>query len=111
MIRDLVEGAPAAPEPADVCIIGAGAAGILVSVELSRAGKRVLLLEVGGPDVKEAAQEPYQSEVVGLRHTGVHIGRFRASGGSTTRWGGQILELDDIDFEQRSWLAGRGWPT
>lgn len=31
-------------------------------------------------------------------------------GGSTTRWDGQILELDEIDFEARPWVEGSGWP-
>ncbi len=110
MIRDLVKGAPASLEPSDVCIIGAGAAGIVLAVELARQGKRVTLLEGGGPEVEQDSQDPYRSEISGLNHDGVHIGRFRSNGGSTTRWGGQILELDDLDFEQRPWVAGSGWP-
>jgi glycine/D-amino acid oxidase-like deaminating enzyme len=95
---------------AEVCIVGAGAAGIVLAVELARHGKRVVLLEGGGPDVEEASQEPYQSEIAGLRHNGIHEGRFRSLGGSTTRWGGQILELDALDFEERPWIEGSGWP-
>lgn len=56
------------------------------------------------------SQETYRSETAGLRHNGVHIGRFRSLGGSTTRWGGPILELDEIDFEARPWVEGSGWP-
>lgn len=95
---------------ADVCIVGAGAAGICLAVELNRLGKRVLLLEGGGPEIEVASQEPYRSELAGLPHQGIHSGRFRSYGGSTTKWGGQILELDDIDFEKREWVAGSGWP-
>jgi choline dehydrogenase-like flavoprotein len=105
-----MEGAPAQAQHADVCIVGAGAAGITLAVELLKQGKSVLLLEGGGPEVEEPSQEPYQSELVGLQHNGVHIGRFRAKGGSTTRWGGQILELDDADFLERDGIEGSGWP-
>ena len=105
-----MEGAPVSADRADVCIVGAGAAGILLGVELARLGKRVILLEGGGPDVEEDSQDPYRSELSGLNHNGIHIGRFRSSGGTTTRWGGQILELDELDFEKRSWIAGSGWP-
>ena len=70
----------------------------------------MLLLEGGGADVEEASQEPYQSETTGARHTGIHVGRFRAHGGSTQRWGGQILELDEEDFAAREWIPGSGWP-
>ena len=37
-------------------------------------------------------------------------GRFRALGGTTLKWGGQILELNDEDFEARPWVEGSGWP-
>jgi choline dehydrogenase-like flavoprotein len=110
MIFDLLREKPDVAERADVCVVGAGAAGILLAVELRRLGKTVLLLEGGGPEVEEAAQEPYRSEVRGLAHRGVHEGRFRAKGGTTTRWGGQILELNEEDFERREWIAGSGWP-
>ena len=110
MIRDLERERPSGEERADVCIIGAGAAGIVLAVELARRGKRVWLLEGGGAGVEERSQEPYRSEVAGLTHRGVHTGRFRAHGGTTTRWGGQILELDGVDFERREWVSGSGWP-
>lgn len=111
MIHDLLREEPSQDAAtADVCIVGAGAAGIVLAAELTAAGKRVLLLEGGGRDVEEAAQEPYRSEVAGHAHSGIHSGRFRAHGGTTTRWGGQILELDSIDFERRDWVPGSGWP-
>ena len=110
MIRDLLREQPESTEVADICIVGAGAAGIVLAVELVRQGKRVLMLEGGGAEIEEPSQEPYGSEVVGLTHRGVHTGRFRAKGGTTTKWGGQILELDAADFEERPGIAGSGWP-
>lgn len=110
MIRDLLQGVPTSSDSADVCIVGAGAAGIVLAVELARQGKRVLVLEGGGTEVEEDSQDTYRSEVAGRRHNGIHIGRFRSMGGSTTRWGGQILELDEVDFEARPWVEGSGWP-
>ncbi len=110
LIRDLVHAYPDANEHFDVCILGAGAAGISLAVELSRQGKRVVVLEGGGPQIEEPSQDLYQSEIAGLHHDGIHAGRFRSNGGTTTKWGGQILELDDIDFEHRNWVPGSGWP-
>jgi choline dehydrogenase-like flavoprotein len=110
LIRDLEREQPSANERADVCIVGAGAAGIVLAVELARQGRRVLLLEGGGAGIEAVSQEPYTSEVVGHVHRGVHTGRFRAHGGTTTMWGGQILELDEIDFARREWVSGSGWP-
>ena len=114
MIRDLVNGAPETASRinsrTDICIVGAGAAGIVLAVELVRLGKTVTLLEGGGNDIEDESQDPYRSELAGLPHSGIHSGRFRAKGGTTTRWGGQILEYDEADFELRSWVAGSGWP-
>lgn len=98
------------PAPSDVCVIGAGAAGILLATQLVSAGLRVTLLEGGGRILEGRSQELYRSEVVGLPHSGVTEGRFRVLGGSTTEWGGQILELDEADFCSRPWVAGSGWP-
>ena len=111
MIRDLAQEPSASEEAmADVCVVGAGAAGIALAVELSRQGKRVTLLEGGGRVVEEASQRPYQGSAGALAHRGLHDGRVRALGGTTNLWGGQILELDALDFAQRSWVQGSGWP-
>jgi choline dehydrogenase-like flavoprotein len=96
--------------PADVCIIGAGAAGLSLAVELLRGGQRVLLLESGALTEESRSQDLYTSDVIGQKHEGIHHGRFRVYGGTTTRWGGQILELLDHDFARRPWLRGSGWP-
>jgi choline dehydrogenase-like flavoprotein len=111
MIRDLLHDKFAPDFHPEICIVGAGAAGILLAVELAQRGKRVMLLEGGGRDVEDAAQEPYRSEVVGHVHRGIHTGRFRAHGGTTTRWGGQIYELNREDFEVRDWIPASGWPV
>jgi choline dehydrogenase-like flavoprotein len=110
MIRDLLLDRPDNSITCDVCIVGAGASGIVLAVELVRLGKSVLMLEGGGAEIEEDSQNPYRSEIVGHRHNGIHTGRFRAKGGTTRKWGGQILELDSQDFEKRAAVAGSGWP-
>jgi choline dehydrogenase-like flavoprotein len=110
MIVDL-ERRPNLPEfSADVCIVGAGAAGIVLAAELVRQGRRVLLLESGGLALESAAQALNECSYTGQPHRGANIGRFRALGGTTTVWGGQVLELSEEDFAKRSWIAGSGWP-
>src|SRR5262245_32338202 len=94
----------------DVCVVGAGAAGLVLAVELLKEGKHVVMLESGGFQQERRTQALYKSEAVGLRYFGLHAGRFRTLGGSTTKWFGQILELDETDFIRRSWVPGSGWP-
>lgn len=110
MIRDFDLISEPLPAKADVCILGAGAVGILLATELVKFGRTVLLLEGGGRDRHPASQELYRSGVIGLPYEGVHRGRFRTYGGTTTEWGGQILELNPEDFEPRAHVAGSGWP-
>ncbi|HLI77039.1 MAG TPA: GMC family oxidoreductase [Acidobacteriaceae bacterium] len=110
MIRDLREGSPQPSPQADVLIVGAGAAGIVLAVELARLGRNVLLLEAGGKTLEESTQDPYQTDLSGLPHRGVHEGRVRMHGGTTNKWGGQILELEAADFEPHPWIPGSGWP-
>jgi choline dehydrogenase-like flavoprotein len=95
---------------ADVCIVGAGAAGLTLAAELEDSGARVLLLESGGRAFDERTQNLYRSRVVGLPHAGIHELRYRVFGGSTTRWAGQALPLADIDFSRREWVGRSGWP-
>jgi choline dehydrogenase-like flavoprotein len=110
VIHDLLNETPPAGLTADICIAGAGAAGISLAVEFARKGKRVLLLEGGGAVREDSSQALYDSEIVGLAHRGIHTGRIRVKGGTTVRWGGQILELDAIDFTPRPGIAESGWP-
>ncbi len=95
----------------DVCIVGAGAAGITLAASLAKRGISTLLLEAGGRGYTARDQDQYRGDVgEGLAYTGIYDGRFRVLGGSTTQWAGQILEIDDFIFEQRSWVPGSGWP-
>ena len=96
---------------AQVCVVGGGAAGITVATELARNGVSVIVLEGGGGRFEERSQELFRSEVVGLAHTGIHTLGSRTLGGATTRWAGQALPLQDIDFTARSWVPESGWPS
>jgi aryl-alcohol dehydrogenase-like predicted oxidoreductase/choline dehydrogenase-like flavoprotein len=110
MIFDFDSADCPAPPHADVCVLGAGAAGIALATELAAAGQTVVVLEGGGGELEARSQALYNSEVSGRAHRGIHEGRFRTFGGRTTRWGGQMLELQPIDFARREWIDGSGWP-
>jgi choline dehydrogenase-like flavoprotein len=68
---------------ADVCIVGAGPAGITVARELIGNGADVLLLESGGRDVERDAQRPKQGRRVGYPDHLPHQSRVWALGGTS----------------------------
>jgi choline dehydrogenase-like flavoprotein len=96
---------------ADLCLIGGGAVGIAIAREFIGAGRRVLVLEGGGPTREAETDDLYASLVEGQPHAGVHSGRARVFGGATTLWGGQALPLFPLDFEARDWVPHSGWPV
>lgn len=110
MIADLRDDALPECIEAEVCVVGGGPVGIVLALALARAGIDVVLLESGGQAVAAETEALNESHVVGRWHAGIHAGRHRAIGGTSVRWGGQILPFEDIDFEHRPWIAGSGWP-
>ena len=71
----------------ELCIIGAGAAGITLALSLRDAGFRVLLLESGGLEFEESTQALYSGDNTGLANYDLDASRLRHSaGGSTNHW-------------------------
>ena len=95
---------------ADLCIIGAGAAGISIALELAGSPISVLLLESGGFDPDPQTQALAKGEVVGLPTFPLEVSRLRFFGGTTGHWGGFCRGFDPIDFEARPWVPHSGWP-
>ena len=111
MIRDFAEAATGIePEVFDLCIVGTGAAGLCLAMQFASTQYRVAVLEAGGRDISAHDQAVYESEFPALPHAGAMTGRFRVFGGSTTRWGGQALPFNPIDFRPRDWVPHSGWP-
>ena len=94
----------------DICIIGAGAAGITITREFIGANYNVILLESGAFQMDMATQSLYEGEDVGQNYTKLESTRSRYFGGSTNCWGGWCRPLDAIDFEAREWIPNSGWP-
>ncbi len=99
---------------ADVCIAGAGAAGITIARALASQGLSVCLLESGGLDFDEEHQSLYEGRVggsvPGRNPSYLTRSRLRYFGGSTNHWQGWCRPLDDLDFRVRSWVPDSGWP-
>ena len=95
---------------ADICIVGAGAAGLTIARALSGTPWKVVLLESGGFDVDGRTQMLYAGTSVGLPYERLSTARSRYFGGSTNCWGGFCRPFEPIDLEARPWVPHSGWP-
>lgn len=94
----------------DVCIVGAGAAGITLGLELDGKPFRVTLLEAGNKTYSRSGQRLYAGSSSGLALPPPSSARLRYFGGSTNSWAGLCRPLDPLDFERRDWIPNSGWP-
>ena len=93
----------------DVCICGAGPAGITLARALADKNRRVALMEGGGLELSEASQSLYYGESVGVPYP-VDSSRLRYFGGASNHWLGETRALDDRDFEALSHHPLNRWP-
>ncbi len=95
---------------AEICIIGAGPAGITLARAFDAQQVRVILLEGGKLKRDRAGQALYKGESVGLHYEDLDQARSRYFGGSSNCWGGFCRPLDAHDFQVRDWVPNSGWP-
>lgn len=114
---------------ADVCIVGAGAAGGIMASQLARLGVTVAVVEAGirhdfkrrGEYVRRylRRENPWRSTLEGQdRYTiggrvpyGLEGRRARGIGGSTLHWEGYAIRLHENDFRLRSlYGVADDWP-
>ena len=106
-VRNLSEGTVI---DSDICIVGAGAAGITLAMELIGHDFSVNLLESGGLDFEDDVQALNDGDCVSQHKVALMWTRLRYFGGTTGHWGGNCAPLDERDFETRSWVPDSGWP-
>lgn len=95
----------------DVIVVGAGAVGLSLAIKLARGGKSVALVEAGPIVPTETSQAAFQlASASGQPLPGLHSGRFRALGGTTNFWGGQLVPFETHIFEARPWIGATAWP-
>jgi choline dehydrogenase-like flavoprotein len=94
----------------EVCILGAGTAGITLARRLASSGLDVCVLESGGADWEKPIQDLGIGESIGFPYYPLDESRLRLFGGTTAVWGGRVVQLDPIDFERRPWIEHSGWP-
>jgi choline dehydrogenase-like flavoprotein len=83
----------------DVCVVGAGPAGITLARALAARGYEVALMEGGGLDVSMESQDAYVGEVVGMGYVDLDAVRLRVFGGCSEHWSGRCRALDAEAFE------------
>lgn len=111
MLRDLQQGvSDADPASFDVCIAGAGMAGITLAVALAAKGRSVVMLEGGGLEFDERSQSLYRGTNTGRSYFDLDTARLRFLGGTSNHWGGRCRPLDPIDFRVRDYIPMSGWP-
>jgi choline dehydrogenase-like flavoprotein len=81
----------------DICVIGAGAAGLYLASRLSRHGLRVIILEAGGATCGSGASIGIEPIFSATHYRGALDGRAFGWGGSTSRWGGVLVPHSDLD--------------
>ncbi len=111
MIIDARDGFDGQTLSADLCIVGAGAAGIAMALQFVDTKFEVLVLESGGLQAETESQALYEGTVADEKlHSPPDRYRERRFGGTTTIWGGRCMPFDKIDFETRNYIPNSGWP-
>jgi len=94
----------------DICIVGAGASGISMALDLMNTKHKVILLEGGGFEYDDKVQELYNGKTTGQKYYALKSSRLHYFGGTTGHWAGMCSPFDPIDFTQRNWVPDSGWP-
>ncbi len=103
----------------EVCIVGAGPAGITLARELIGQDFRVCLVESGDLEFNKDTQSLSEGETVGDPFPNLQDMRHRQFGGHANVWNVEInhkqlglrhMTLDEIDFEKRDCMPYSGWP-
>lgn len=96
---------------AEVCIIGAGVAGIFLAKLLRQRGVAVTLIECGNTTSQTPAQKDEYCEKKGSNYRGAENGRAFGLGGTSSLWGGQMIPLSESDFSARPKISFPSWPV
>jgi choline dehydrogenase-like flavoprotein len=94
----------------DICIVGAGAAGISIALDWMNTPYKVILLESGGFEYDDRVQDLYKGNSTGQKYYPLKSSRLSYFGGTTGHWAGMCSPFDNIDFLQRDWVPDSGWP-
>lgn len=95
---------------AEIVIVGAGAAGITLALELARLGCEVLLVEGGAEDPDPDLQALHEVESTGFPMRPNYLPRVRQLGGTCNLWAGRAMRLLPEDLLARPSVPDGAWP-
>jgi choline dehydrogenase-like flavoprotein len=101
---------------ADLCIVGAGAAGITIARALAGTAISVIVIESGGFESDVDTQALYNGSNVGTTMNSSHGPlalqdlRLRYLGGTTNHWAGWCRPLEPVDFGPTPARPDAAWP-
>jgi choline dehydrogenase-like flavoprotein len=103
----------------EICIVGAGPAGITLAREFIGQNFRVCLLESGGTEPDKDTQALSEGKVIEDLTQDLSKSRCRQFAGTANAWADhtgkkyysvRLLPMDELDFEKRNWVPYSGWP-
>jgi choline dehydrogenase-like flavoprotein len=95
---DLRHASPAPSKRYDICVIGAGAAGLYLASKLARHGSNVVIVEAGGMTCAPGTSIGIEPLFSASTYRGAIEGRAFGWGGSTSRWGGVLVPHTHFDY-------------
>ncbi|MEQ8966313.1 MAG: GMC family oxidoreductase [Azospirillaceae bacterium] len=125
MITDILDHEDGTRLEAEIVVVGSGIAGSELAMHLSRAGRRVLLLESGRRAFDPGIQALNDIDFLGKPHRRMDpdaayhaylppglrgVSRVRQFGGTSTVWTGKWKLLQRSDFAERDWVDHSEWP-
>jgi choline dehydrogenase-like flavoprotein len=94
-----------------VVVIGAGIAGCVLATALAAKQLRVIVVESGGEAQTTDTHELNRVIQTGQLYRGAEHGRFRALGGTSSRWGGAMIPFQPADLGPHTAGWGPAWPV
>jgi hypothetical protein len=95
---------------ADVVVVGAGPAGIVLALELAAAGVEVALIESGGDSFEADVQRLGDAVGDDSAYLPMSMNTRRQIGGTSNIWAGRCVPFDPVDFMPRGIVGHARWP-
>jgi choline dehydrogenase-like flavoprotein len=97
-------------ETPDVCVVGAGPAGLTTALALGAAGRNVVLIESGGFRSSGAVQELNDGDLEGEAYAGLGCTRHRQIGGTVNIWDVSVRNRRAAKYVPLSARDMADWP-